>query len=195
MATGIKKIYWITHPAFPMVFGPIAGKRFGRATPASVKEFINEKIKPMIEKASREPESVVVLVRTPTKIEMGKYYSQYIDTPYESGISTGRSRRASGVETELEKVMRKQLGNRAIVTRHIKEHDAAKEVRTKLRNGKFELARSLVIEAYGSWKELCAHDYPRIFKSQHGNWGRLVHPKNASIARAPREKKVLKHVR
>jgi len=168
----INKVYWITHPAFPMIFGPLGNERIGRNSPASIRQFIKKEIYPVIQKAAGEPKSVVVLVRTPSKKD-------------------SRTRKAIAIETVLERLMHEKLENRAIVTRQMDENIAANEVRTHFKKNELILSKSPVIEAYGSWKEWCSKTYPKIFKAKHGNRGTLVQPKKGNIAVEPRIKRIL----
>ena len=166
----INKIYWITHPAF----SAITEKKDYASRPApAIASFVREKIVPAIERASEEPNSIVVLVKA-------------ADFRFKRGMSPRRIRQGRAIETRLEKVILQKLGNRAVVTKELGAKNSAPAVLQKISEKGFVLHKRAKIIGFGSFAERCAINYPSEFKKNAGLKSWIFLPKGGSLPTEPR---------
>jgi len=152
MPQTINRIYWIVHPAVPVA---VNDKNF-RINPKEAADFIERKIMPVIERAAKEPQSLVVFVRSP--------WEYLMERSAEPGFSTARIRKMIGIEKKLEKTLGKSLGNRAVVPFDPNFLEHPTETAGKMIEAKgFVVSKNALVRGYGAYREICPERFPRMF--------------------------------
>jgi hypothetical protein len=191
----VKKIYWITHPAYSL-----HGILKAASTPKQIGLLIRENIMPNAVKAAREKEqgSIVTLVKTPPYELLVENLRKAImrdETGWEEADRLARSLIRPEVHAQIEKIegaleaeLSKLLKGRAIIIDGcaIKEA-AAYKLGEALREKRFILAPRVVQKGLGSFREWCSTEYPKEFKAQMRFEGPLVVPKRGNLAFAAPE--------
>ncbi|MFH1586497.1 MAG: hypothetical protein ABID38_01415 [Candidatus Diapherotrites archaeon] len=144
--TVIDKIYWITHPAFPLVIP----KDAGRLTEEKIKHYFDGVLKPLVKKAQSEPNSLVVFQGTPTEV---------IKLDPENMFA------ALDLESELEVLIESNLKNRGIVVdpQKIGTGQAAEDVAEKERKQGLKVSKNAEVEGHGSWHAGCAEKFAKHY--------------------------------
>ncbi len=194
MNKDIIKIYWITHPAFSVGEHSKEAKR----TPREIQEYIQQQIIPIVEKAQKNPDSLIVLIKSPTYAEQKGYLQRALvvgriskkDFEQVRKLSPARHRKMIGIEKSVEQMLIKALGKRAIVVKGRKYTlEVAEEVRQESRKKGFKIRRDATIERYGSYENWCAAAYPEEFRSRNGMNGKIYAKKGSTIPKTKRRLK------
>ena len=188
MGNRIDKIYFITHPAYTTA---IRSKET-RNTPNEIRHFIETELHPVIERAAKEPNSIVVLVKSPFSLPI-KGLSREIQSAMRRSLKISGSwhRKGNAVEKRFAKFVEGKLGVKAIISSgHVGLKALSKDpadliiekVKAEIKRRKFELSRNASVEGYGSYREICAHDFPNKFREALGITGRFEVKRAGSIS-------------
>ncbi len=141
-AKDIDKIYFITHPAFHFLHEEM-----------DIEKFVKTGIEPVIKRAQAEPNSLVVLLKTPLK-----------QLPNHK-LDPEAVRRVEEIETKLEKFARRMIKRRCII---LHKADSplitATNVEEIAKARGFQIKPSTRIEGHGTWRKFCAHTHPELFR-------------------------------
>ena len=183
MAKEIKKIYWVNHPTFVLQ----ESKRKGWTPQKLFEHFIGPVIHPLILQAEREPDSLVVFVKSSAILsnafrdaspERKSRFSEQF-----SGYSSARIRKMLAIEKRLERFMRSHLQERCVVsdeTLRTIDTEVA-DIGKKIAERGFILDKKVHIKAYGGYEGLCLKNYPNMLIEQSRR-GRVSFPRGGSLS-------------
>lgn len=144
--TEITKIYFITHPGFNYLYGG-----------TNIDEFIRTAINPVIKRAQAEPNSLIILLKTP-KILLG-----------DKDKRAAAEKKLESAEEKIEELTRRMMKRRGIILYKTSNPFSVAENIQKISKARgFQINPGTHIEGYGSWRSLCAHTSPEAFRELAG---------------------------
>jgi hypothetical protein len=168
----IKRILWITHPAFPL--SPFKGQT--KYSKTEINEFIKKLIS-LGEMADKKEGTIVVLVKS---VNWSKeIYTQQKETSskkkikaeiVKQGIPKKRTRQTEGLEKKLERELKRVFGKKLVVIGNDALYfpkQTQKIVTKQIQEKGFVLTPKTRIIGVGSYRSSCAYTYPHIFADTH----------------------------
>ncbi|MBN1941601.1 MAG: hypothetical protein JW772_05460 [Candidatus Diapherotrites archaeon] len=180
----INTIYWITHPGYTIAYG----KRGWRNSTEAMEIYFERVLKPVVKRAQTEPNSVIVLVKTPVMTrdlaeeKLGGYTQRGLD-------------KLQVLEMRFEDWMRRIMKKRALVAEGFLPQTIATDANTKLKRANLSLAENARIIGYGSYRDVCARTFPMEFITFYCPNGKLIRSEQGTIGqrtgfrRKPRAKR------
>jgi hypothetical protein len=176
----IKKLYFITHPAYSIA----DAAKHRRRTPSSIKQFIQSEIIPVLEKARNEPASAIVIIPTDTQTAR-EYVKQTLKRTGRNpeGLSTGRIRKTSETEKKLVQLANTIAGKEKILVLDQLDSalDAPHALAEALQKRKMVLKRPVDVQGYGSYRTWCAKQYPDKVHGMLNLLGKLEIKENGTL--------------
>ncbi len=148
----IQKIEYIIHPAFAVGLTHLPKDN---QTEAQMEKYISQVILPVIKKAQREPNTFVILLKSPVSAGFEK-----------------QDEAKKRIEEKLGRIVKRLLPKRSVVvkTHSVLEHKNPKSAATEeiLQTlEKFNIfSKRMEIHAYGSFRDMCVNSYSAALKTQ-----------------------------
>lgn len=159
----IRTMYWITHPAFAL---PWPGKQ--GVDKEVMQRFFKEVLVPFIKRVQSEPDSVVVLIKSPVTTLAAREMSL---PAVKSGLAV-----VGKIESDFELFARRMLKKRIVVATDSKMSTVrmSEYVDTMLKKKGFIVASGTRFIGTGSYYSACAKDYPLEFAERYHPVGKKV---------------------
>ncbi len=145
----ISKIYWIVHPAYPLK----ARSTTLGYTPSEIQAFIREKIHPVVAEAARNPDALVVYLKSPRFVGRAP-----------RGISAARHRRLRAVENQLGRHLRRLLAPSRLVVAQGADRAAVNRIVDAVRGSGLRIDVRASTHSFGAFQEQCVPHFPGLFR-------------------------------
>jgi len=160
----IHTMYWVTHPAFAL---PWANEV--RVEDSVMQKFFSQVLENLVKNIQRDPNSVMVLVRSPSfsgAVKMGV-------------VTTDKLKKIEKFESEFEAFSKRMLKDRFVLFRDTKASvgRASAFVNLKLKKRGFVLSPKTKVVGAGSYLSACSKYYPLAFIEENHPLGKRLFSK------------------